>query len=207
MAIDITIPETTWAYLAGMVDGEGCIMLFRHYKNPKLLKKWKGSNRGYELEPRVNINSMNKHNIEFIKNSICGLGNIVVMRFKREGEVAAIGYDLRFYPNAQRIILPKIIPYLVQKKERAIVLMKLLDYRSQKNKDPIFREKLYLQLEDEMRGLIIKEKPWLIDPPGKLKLGVQNTSLVKAYHTHSFVAGRKDCLSVRLQNDKTGDVC
>jgi hypothetical protein len=150
------IEESFWAYLAGLVDGEGHLKIFRHYsKNPKV------SCRGYELEPHITITSMSKPLLEKVQQTI-GIGNINthIDNTTTGGELAKYAYSLRFYANAQRIILPKIIPHLIHKKEIAEVLLHFLEYRKEK----IYREekeKGYLDFERKYWRAIYIAKPWL----------------------------------------------
>jgi hypothetical protein len=156
------IEESVWPYLAGMLDGEGCITIIRHSKKGKVSK------RGYEIEPKVSLSGMSQTHIEAIQKMI-GLGNITRMVSKRpKAETDRIAYDLRYSPNEQRIILPKVIPYLIHKKAVSITLLEFLKYREQKI-DRDEKEKGYLALEIRFRQEFIASKPWL--SPGYTKKG------------------------------------
>jgi hypothetical protein len=99
------------------------------------------------------------------------------------------GYELRFFPNNMRIVLPHVIPYLIQKKEKAKIILRLLDYRSIKHHDCEEREKFYLQLEDELRSATMVERPWLLKTVVSRtgKLDSRNLNLVKGFQTHTYI--------------------
>jgi|WetSurMetagenome_2_1015567.scaffolds.fasta_scaffold53982_6 hypothetical protein len=184
--------ETDWAYLAGMIDGEGHIGLFRHYK-----KNCNVSKRGYEIEPRLNVTNMNKQNLIIIKE-IIQLGSLITCVYRRKGIEPFEGYELRFGVNDQRIIYPKIITYLIQKKELAEIILKLLDYRLNK-KDREFTEKFYLELEEEFRTAVMKGKPWLLKAFVNGKLCNRNKNLVRGFQNHTYI---KNIEPTRTHNQK-----
>jgi hypothetical protein len=156
------ISETDWAYFAGMLDGEGHLGIFRHYKTNS---KDSCSRRGYEIETRMGVSNMNHDNIKQLQLMI-GLGNITLINNKREYGVAVVS-DLRFGPNNQREILPKVIPYLQQKKEQAQIIVEFLNYRSSilhNKKDRTEREQKYYEFEQRFEAATIKAKPWFALP-------------------------------------------
>ena len=193
---DLSKPETTWAYLAGMVDGEGCMSIFRHYKNRKVSK------RGYEVEPRLMIANMNKETLTDII-ALTGLGRVTTLVLKRKDQDPFENYEIRYNVGEQRIILPKILPYLMQKKDMAEIVLRLLNYRLDP-KDRAFTENFYLELEEEYRCAMIKSKPWLLlAVQQRGKLCQRNLNLIKAYQTHTYIRnnepsrykGKSPCLT------------
>lgn len=204
----IPIPETTWAYIAGMIDGEGSLLLSRHYKRPftRAGKPNTMSKRGYEIEPHLSISSMNKRNVEIMQEMI-HLGKFVTVVYRREGIATNEGYELRFCPNMLRVLLPKVIPHLVQKKERAELILKLLLYREGKRKQSAEREKFYLDLEQEFRQIVMKEKPYLLKTVVSRtgKLSQRNKNFVESYQTNTYVPGRDKCLAMEILANQTGE--
>ncbi len=152
------IPETTWAYFAGMLDGEGYIALTRHHKK-------KASKRGYEIEPYMNVCGQNQENIYALQRML-GLGRVHIVQHKRQMSELAAAY-LLFNVSELKVILPKILPYAVQKKSRLLVMSNFIDYRSQPNKDPLERELRYFELEKQFEDALVIEKPWLLKPVRK----------------------------------------
>jgi hypothetical protein len=182
------ISNTAWAYLAGMIDGEGYIAVTRHYKD----KQKNISRRGYEIETKLTIASMNNTTLIKIRD-LTGLGQIVKMMIQRKDEPKPYpNYFIRYNVMAQRIILPNVLPFLIHKKEIALIVLDLLDYR-QKYPYPneagkISREKFYLEIEERYRCAVITSKPWLltiVERGGKLKN--RNLNLVKGYHEHTYI--------------------
>src|SRR5208283_3186134 len=156
------ISETTLAYLAGMLDGEGCFLLQRHYKRSNV------SARGYEIEPRVFVTNMNLNNLEKLQQMV-GLGKIKVRRQKSVGDGGIrICYDLDFNVGQQRILLPQVMPFLIQKNGRAALVLELLNFRSkgsmqtrQNQKIKPLIEQYYAELEERFNAEKIREKPYL----------------------------------------------
>jgi hypothetical protein len=62
------IPETFWAYLAGLIDGEGCVQLKKRFR--KIDKK-----RGYTIARQFTISNMHFRTIEWIRQT-CQFGII-----------------------------------------------------------------------------------------------------------------------------------
>jgi hypothetical protein len=105
------IPETVWAYLAGFVDGEGCINISQRKR------KINGTDR-LSGESQFNISNMNLQNLLDLQY-LLKLGKI-----QEQHEVGKVlTYYLRFRSNEAKIILPNIIPYLIQKKEIAEIYL------------------------------------------------------------------------------------
>lgn len=158
--------DTTWAYLAGMLDGEGYFSLTRHYKYHSRV-----SSRGYDLYSRIVLSNMNLENLNQIQQ-LTGFGRIQILRNKKKDGRICITYELRFCPNEQRTILPKITPYLIQKKTRAKILLKLLDFRAKGSmisatKVKPLIEQYYLDLEQQLEQATLKEKPWSLTATSK----------------------------------------
>jgi len=62
------IPETFWAYLAGLVDGEGCVQLKKRFR--KIDRK-----RGYTIARQFTIANMHYRTLEWIRQT-CNYGII-----------------------------------------------------------------------------------------------------------------------------------
>jgi hypothetical protein len=113
------IPETFWAYFAGMVDGEGYLKIW-HIKQNKV-------KRGYAREYRLAIGLGNKEPLEQMRAKL-GMGKIYAhYRQPDQTEESLSSYDLRFWAGDCRVILPKIMPYLIQKKRLAEIMIQCLN--------------------------------------------------------------------------------
>ena len=96
------------AYLAGLIDGDGCITAF--------LKKIKTSPHGHAVKGRVKITSKSLKLLEAIKKEYGG-------KITNRGDGL---YDLSWENfNEIKSILTKIIPYLIEKREQASHLQAL----------------------------------------------------------------------------------
>ena len=115
--------ETQWAYVAGIFDGEGYLGIFKH-TSPSFRANTK---QGFVVEYRINISNNSKDLLLKIKELTGGYGTIYT--HKRTNPNHATGYRLSFYPNAGRLILPKIIPYLILKRETAEIMLKMLQVK------------------------------------------------------------------------------
>jgi len=103
------------AYIAGFIDGEGCILLSKH--------KCKKSKRGFEWKPMIKITNSDKHVLLLIQKVIGG--------YIDKGQISNIGrkrvYQLVLNSSNLRKYLDKIIPLLIIKKKRAKLLKLALD--------------------------------------------------------------------------------
>lgn len=118
--------ETDWAYLAGLIDGEAYLNIFLH-TNPYFKRTTK---EGYAREFKLEIASSEKLLLDEVRKRMENTG--IIMEHKRtvkDSPNAHSGYTLRFSHNQLRIILPKIIPYLILKKNLAQLMKDSLGLR------------------------------------------------------------------------------
>ena len=111
------LTDTEWAYLAGLIDGEGTIGIYKHY-DPRR----KTDGMYYQLNFRL-ANS-NKEVIDWIISKLGG--NLVVYqpRYKQSLKSyvwSAIRKDL------QLTVLKGVLPYLIIKKRQAEIGIKFLE--------------------------------------------------------------------------------
>jgi hypothetical protein len=145
------VPETTWAYFAALLDGEGYLYPFMHV-NPSYIKTTK---KGYGREFRCLIYNGSKELLEKVSTDI-GMGHIVTHKKESKKEKNRIDtYSLRFYQGNLRIILPKIIPYLILKKKQAEIMLKMLD-AVQNIRNQQLRETTLLLLHKEFKETCLK---------------------------------------------------
>lgn len=103
------------AYVAGVVDGDGCITLTPIKRNYKTF-----------YMPHFHIVNTNLKMIKFCQKIIGGR----ILTFKDKRHNRKLRYRLYSHNISEIIkILTKILPYLVTKKERAEVLLKFCKYR------------------------------------------------------------------------------
>jgi hypothetical protein len=152
------IPQTFWAYFAGIFDGEGSIGLAKRERKYR-------SRTVTTNHRQFNLANMHRPTVEFIR-STCQMGRIQETKIKTSEikleESQIHNYLLSFNAKELRIILPKLEPYLIQKKERAQIMIEWLDTLSNDphaNNNPHLkrkREEIYQRFQIAQS----KEKYW-----------------------------------------------
>ena len=156
--------QTHWAYVAGIMDADGCFMIFRHRRKtknkqteralrfPKTVNQW-----GYSYLPGVKICMIEPEAINLIMNEMnFGHMNIDGARKNRPNSKPIYHWYMR---NKQDLIpfLEGIIPFLRVKKKRAEFLLQFSKYlMTQKNpgyrgltqKELDYREETYVKMRE-----------------------------------------------------------
>lgn len=113
--IEINIPETLKAYIAGLVDGEGCLNMYK--------LRSRSCKKGWTFAGRMSISNCDLESLIEVQQET-GLGNIQ-KKTKQVGR--RDGYNLVYSPRELRVLLPMLLPYLRIKKRQAILLLKFLN--------------------------------------------------------------------------------
>ena len=111
----MTLTDKQLGYLAGIVDGEGCLTVTR--------ERTKYYASGFKYSPVFKIVNTDLELLKYIQRLI-GSGSIIQLKQRLQNRKQI--YQLELYPNAQRQILPLIAPLLRCKKQQAECLIKLL---------------------------------------------------------------------------------
>lgn len=108
--------EQQIAYLAGLIDGDGHIALYRR----KDLK----ATRGYTFTPVMGVTAKDKWFLEYLAQEFDAKVNITSVKsgFKE----SSVTSQIRWSSNRIRELLPRLIPYLILKKQEAILLEEAL---------------------------------------------------------------------------------
>src|SRR3972149_172284 len=106
--------EEFYAYLAGLIDGEGWVGITRRF-DPRY-------RRGYWEMPIIDVANTNKEVLEIVKERI-GFGRI----YSQARGTSKPVHHLKFYPTNLRKLLPHIAPYLVIKRDQAEKLARVLE--------------------------------------------------------------------------------
>jgi len=129
-----------YAYVAGFLDGEGSCYVVR--------EKREGNLSGFRYSSHMEMTNTNLAVLSWIKGAL-GMGKITKER-RKEGHKPV--YVLRFLPDEQRTLLPKLLPYLIVKRRQAELLLQLLDlndrnndYRYSRNRDELKHE-IWMQI-------------------------------------------------------------
>jgi hypothetical protein len=156
--------QTHWAYVAGIMDADGCFMIFKHKRKtknrstkratvfPKNVEQW-----AYSYLPGVKIGMIEPEAINFVMNDM-GFGhmNIDGARKNRPNSKPIYHWYMR---NKEHLIpfLEGIIPYLKVKKNRAELLLNFSKYlMTQKNpgyrgvpqSELDYREEIYRKIRE-----------------------------------------------------------
>lgn len=111
------------AYIAGLFDGEGSF-IFRKSSTPNVMKQTKRINPMYYGTVRIGM--VDRRALDFIAETL-SCGNLTCEGVRKGRENCQVMY--RWNINRRQTIievLPKLIPYLVIKKEQAQLLLDVL---------------------------------------------------------------------------------
>lgn len=114
-----------WAYIAGIIDGEGTVTII-HLKGNYI------HSRTGKLEPRIGIYNTNEELMRKLHTVLGGMFRTIKSRGHWQ-----VQYYLKIR-NTQTIIniLEKVSPYLIVKKEQARILMEFCRRRIEENRAP-----------------------------------------------------------------------
>ncbi len=107
----ITATEHQYAYLAGLIDGDGCVA-FRKRRDKK-------TKSGFTFCPQLIVVSKDLFFLEKLKETFFG-------HIDTQGKSAFNGkqiWSLRFSTNEMRAMLPELIPHLILKRREAELLL------------------------------------------------------------------------------------
>lgn len=113
------VERERFAYLAGLIDGEGTITITRHTQQNR---------RTYQYKPFVWVVNTDKKMIEFVVENFVGKGR---MRVARRGVRKPIYLWRVMSLDNIKHILEGCLPFLVTKKEHAEILLEYVDARNE----------------------------------------------------------------------------
>ena len=112
--LSIKLTDVELGYLAGMIDGEGCI---NYYKS-----KSKSSKIGYTFVARLFITNTNLECLLYLQR-LFGFG---ALRERTKQARRKKSWNLDFAPRETRVILEAVQPYLIIKKQQAQLMIEFL---------------------------------------------------------------------------------
>ena len=134
----VLIWETDKAYIAGIVDGEGCVTIYR--------RKCKGTRTGLFYTSGIVVVNTHKGVIDFCHQKT-GLGTVCVEKKKTRNRPA---WRLSLQAKQALELLEVIEPYLIVKKSQAEVLRRFVAAKTKRNwlsdEEWQRREDLYLEM-------------------------------------------------------------
>ena len=123
--------EKQLAYIAGVLDGEGTILVGKYPRK---------GNRNLAYRGFLAIGNTHVPLLQFIKGVI---GGKIIMQKKSSGDYAgSICYSLSLTTNEIRKWLPELLPFLIVKKEQAEVLLAFLEKQANNASAPVSDELL-----------------------------------------------------------------
>jgi len=131
--------KTTFAYIAGFIDGEGYLGL---------------AVRKNSFKARLMISNCN---LELLKHIQKIIGGYISKKSKRDGWTQ--GYNLTV--GYLETWLPEVLPYLVGKKEKAKLLLEATKLLNERKKKTNMAGDLNLKRLQEI-NLLLRKKEWLI---------------------------------------------
>jgi len=138
-----------YAYMAGMLDGEGYLGLSKFSGDSS-----KRYNHKWTYKARVIVSNCNINILNWIKENFGGFISKkpkVVNNY--QGYNLQIGYLEKW--------LPKVMPYMVGKKKKAELLMEAVKLLNQRKKKTNQAGELHLKRLEEI-NLLLRKKEWLI---------------------------------------------
>lgn len=120
--------DCEWAYLAGLIDGEGSIYIYKGTRK----KRW------INIDPMLNITNTNQEIMNWLSKKL-PYGNIAYRNRKQEN--CKICYSFAKCGFGILPVLNGILPYLVIKKKQAELVKKFIEIRlDQKWQEPYSEE-------------------------------------------------------------------
>ena len=156
--------QTHWAYIAGIMDADGCFMIFKHKRKtknkstdralafPKNVDSW-----SYTYLPGVKIAMIEPEAIDFIQNEM-GFGNMHIDGVRKDRPNSLPIYH--WYDRNWRRLIPflnGIMPFLRVKKKRALHLLDfcihlrdfpLVSYKGLPPEELHYREDMYIKMRE-----------------------------------------------------------
>ena len=111
------INTKNYIWCSAAIDFEGTIGLY-HHKNKK-------NRLGYTWQPAIKLGNTNKDLLREFARITKGFFREKETKDKRANNKPY--WQIILSPNCQRVILPRIFPYLISKKEQALLLQEALD--------------------------------------------------------------------------------
>lgn len=116
--------QTHWAYIAGIMDADGCFMINKHNRKTPEHRRWRTiQTRSPTYMPTVKICMIEKEAIDFIKNEV-GFGQYNLNGARKDRPNSKPIYH--WFIRGKKWVIPfleEVIPYLRVKKVRAEFLL------------------------------------------------------------------------------------
>jgi len=144
--IEFPNEESKWTWLAGLIDCDSSITL---NKSPS-----KTAKRGYSLKSALFFEQTNEELANEFKKVATANSKIFSPRYKHGSPT----WRVCLYAEKLRILLPKISPFLIKKKEQAKLLLDALSLIKQHSSGHTPNDKPLLEIYHKLRSLHEKGK-------------------------------------------------
>jgi hypothetical protein len=114
MKKDNCLSDTELAYIAGIIDGEGCLIIIPH--------KITHTNSGYSMHCQLHISNTDEKLIDWLIVKLGGKKQIVKPRSPKH----SVQYFVMLHAKTLRALLPKIKPFSIIKIEQIEILLEAL---------------------------------------------------------------------------------
>lgn len=157
--------QQEYAWIAAALDFEGTIGLYKGKTTPK------GAKRGFVWRPKFILANTNKQLVEKVFDICrreCGTGYIGTRINNGRHLNWSDQYTFQLHASGLRILLPKILPHLIAKKQQAELLIKalnLLSYRSRVDNAEMHN------IYEQMKRLNSRGRKNREEPKGESKVG------------------------------------
>ena len=142
--LPIELDREKWVYLAGFIDGEGCLFLDKNSSRT--------NNKYMLMTPKISISNTNEEVINFCKESFKSGG---IYKTNSNPHIHSNNKQIFLYVKQGFGILPilvGILPFLRVKRERAILLIEYIKIRLKQNWREPYTKRHY-EIYDEIKKL------------------------------------------------------
>lgn len=132
------LSDTQWAYLAGIMDGEGSFSIARGGRKPSY-----GHPKGYvNWQLKISIGNTNENLHEWLLEYV---GGAKYLGHRSKTDKHKFGYNWQLHGKGNmKAFIEGVLPYLVLKKKQAILALESI---AVEGKNPKLREKQWLQMK------------------------------------------------------------
>ena len=141
--VEWNLTETEWAYIAGLLDGEGVITVTKHrgrYRRSKTA----------QYVPKVEISNTDRKVIDWLNSRING---VVWTSSRKKGWKKLYTWRLQRQEEILDFLL-NVLPYLIIKSGQAKLMIKLLTLRQPRRRKPWTKEEI--EIVEEIKRLNIR---------------------------------------------------
>ena len=133
--------EQNWPYLAGLIDGEGCITAWKYWLVWKLGDKRHFCNPYWQFSARVSITNTSLVLMKWLVSHYGG--GFICKREATDKHKASFEWRPKGQKN-MKLLLLAILPYLVIKREQAILLLEYIELGTNPDQRALIVEKLQI---------------------------------------------------------------